>query len=532
MFGKMIRPTVLCCAALTACETRETNQVDFDIGGANDPVVRAALSAAATFDPCGTSTTTGQLPVVADVFSGTTARDPNWPMNDGWDGEFAGDWYTDGITARVHNPKWDDPSAPHPARVTGFYKFVGLCPGPGLSLRATAGVDTSQYSNTTSDTTLVVYFFDATGALINHVASFPMHKGNNRRLAIEQADVPCQTRFIAVAPMARLDHEEQMSVFYRDISVTTRATSYAVHGSVAENFSSFDSEQRNVTGWTEFNGDWFVDPNYNFATLYNSAWGGDPAGLPPIEAGLTRTFPLSNVQAGDTFAASVFAASTFNDSTSFVTLRATFDAAPAQVFESPRSGGSTWELLTLSGVAIPAGSSQVTVTVLAYLGPQETSSLYIDDFSARWAGETAPLIATKIYTPTRWHNARSDFDGARTVTIPASVPIDTQNYSCGGQPSVYGLAPGNSGNHGLQLSFVTASGNVMCTYRGGADVSRPGTNASQLAKAVRYNLQSCSNGATSGQSIVATGAALTVLNGDSSYPSTRARLDLSLSAVP
>ncbi len=70
---------------------------------------------------------TGDL--VNDTFSAGNGS-TTWPIGAGWDGEFGGDWYTDGVTARVYNPNWGgaEASAPIPT-VTGFWKTVDLCPG-------------------------------------------------------------------------------------------------------------------------------------------------------------------------------------------------------------------------------------------------------------------------------------------------------------------------------------------------------------------------------------------------------------------
>lgn len=301
------------------------------------------------------------------------AYDRNWPMSAGYDAEFNGEWYTDGVSARL----WLGDGAVSNV-VTGFVKFISICPTSGATITLEADVDTQQYTTTTSDTTLHLYYFDAANAVIKIDYNFPLQKGSLRRVGIYDSVVPSNARRVAIVPMARFAASEANTVFYHDVTATYEPQGAVTKKSLAvDDFSQYDSITKQPTGWSEFNGDWYVIPANSFATLWNTAWGGDQTVLRPFDTGLTRTFSLGSFVAGDQLDATIFAATTFSDPTSFARLRLLFDDGTA--VDSDRMGGSSYNELTLHRIAIPATAKSVSVVVNAYLGATETSSLYVDN---------------------------------------------------------------------------------------------------------------------------------------------------------
>lgn len=304
--------------------------------------------------------------------SGSTA----WPAAFGWDGEFGGDWYTDGVTARVYNPNWGgaSPSAPIPT-VTGFWKRIDVCPASGSLLQFTAKV-TSSYTDSTSDATLVLYFFDRGGNLLSTSANHPMFDQNDRTIAIYDAAIPASTRQIAVAPMARLGTAEQGDIFFDRVKVDYEPGTAFTNTSLATDDFSKSVGNGTPKNWAEFGGDWYRLSANNWATLGNPTWSGGTAG---VDTGMTQTFSLNGPAAGDLLNARVFAAATFTDYRSFVRLRAIFNNSTVPVESDRQVRG--YGFVDLRRIAIPAGATSVTIVINAYLGPSETSSLYVDDFS-------------------------------------------------------------------------------------------------------------------------------------------------------
>ncbi len=307
--------------------------------------------------------------------AGSTA----WPTGFGWDGEFNGDWYTDGVTVRVYNPNWGGAQAGAPIpTVTGFWKRLDVCPATGSLMQADAKVAT-QLTDSTSDTTLVVYFFDRAGALISVTTNWPLYAQNDRTTAIHDAVIPTGTRRIVVAPMMRLGLNEQGDVFYDHVSVDYEpATAYTNTTLASDDFSQSSGGQygsNQPKGWAEFGGDWYRMTSQNWATLGNPSWAG---GATNVDTGLVKAFSFTSFGANDFLNAKVFAAATFTDPTSFVRLRVVFSDGTA--LESQRQVRG-WGALEVRRQAIPAGATSAQVIVNAYLGPKETSSLYVDDFS-------------------------------------------------------------------------------------------------------------------------------------------------------
>lgn len=316
--------------------------------------------------------------LLADEFtSGAGAKE--WPTGFGWDGEFNGDWYTDGTTVRVYNPNWGgaEPVAPIPT-VTGFWKRLDVCPAAGALLQVDAKVAT-QLTDSTSDTTMVVYFFDGAGSLLSVATNWPLYARNDRSTAIHDTVIPTGTRRVVIAPMMRLGSAEQGDVFYDRISADYEPSATYTNTTLAtDDFATSSGGQygsKQPKGWAEFGGDWYVMSTNGWATLGNPAWGG---GATNVDTGMVRTFSLPAFGANDVINAKVFAAATFTDPTSFVRLRLVFNNGTA--LESQRQVRG-WGNLEVRRQSVPSGATSVTVIVNAYLGPTEQSSLYVDDLA-------------------------------------------------------------------------------------------------------------------------------------------------------
>lgn len=311
------------------------------------------------------------------------ANDPLWPKNIGWAGDFNGDWYTDGVSVRVRVPgqPGTEAAAPSPT-VTGFVKFIDVCPTTNATLSVTARTDTTKYTSQSSDTTLVVYFFDAANNLLKVSANYPLYRGNDRTQALYDVSVPIATRRIAVAPMAYLSAGETQPVFLQNLDVdyvVSTSTTTSLGTDAFTSYSNGTYGRSQPTGWQEFGGDWFAHTTLKVATLWNPKWGGDQSRPPPVDTGMVKTFTISsgNNNAADKLDVKLFAAATFTDPTSFVRLRAIF--ANGTTVESERLQGTAYSDLWIRRAQIPSVSSNVRIIVNAYLGPLETSSLYVDD---------------------------------------------------------------------------------------------------------------------------------------------------------
>lgn len=326
---------------------------------------------------CPSGPTTTSSTWLKDDFS-ARPDDPAWPRNAGWDGEFNGDWYTDGKTVRVWNPNWGNasPAAPIPT-TTGFWKFFSVCPASGSRLTVEAKVVT-QFSDPNSDSTLVVYFFDRAGTLLSVTTNHPLRDDTDRRFAIYDAPIPPSTRSIAVAPMMFLAKGETGAAFFDWVQVDYEtATQFSTTTVATDDFSSFGASSfggNQPTNWGEFGGDWYVMPTTRWATVWNPAFASGAAG---VDTGLFKTFNLANLRAGDVINARVFAAATFTDRRSFARLRLVFNTGA--VVESDRQARG-YGNIDVRRAPIPAGASSVQVIVNAFLGPTETSSLYVDNF--------------------------------------------------------------------------------------------------------------------------------------------------------
>lgn len=324
-------------------------------------------------------TTVSQVLLTDDFSKG--ALDSAWPKNAGWDGDFNGDWYTDGQTARVWNPNWGgaEAGAPIPT-TTGFWKFLDVCPAAGATLNVSAKL-TTNFTDPLSDTTLVVYYFDRGGALLSTVANHPLRDTNDRTFAIYDSAIPASTRRIAIAPMMLLAATEQGAAFYDSIDVGYEvAGSYTTTSVATDAFNSYSNSSlyggNQPTGWSEFGGDWYAMATQKWVTLGNpnGATGGK-------DTGLVKQFSLvSKYSAGDVINARIFAAATFSDPTSYVRLRLVFNTANGPVIESDRQVRG-YGLVDIRRQPIPAGAVSVYAIVNSYLGPNEKSSLYVDDFS-------------------------------------------------------------------------------------------------------------------------------------------------------
>lgn len=343
--------------------------------GTTGPTPRSSAITVLDTSDCPTGVMSTAQTLIKDDFSagsGSTA----WPLGFGWDGEFGGDWYTDGMTARVYNPNWAgaSPSAPIPT-VTGFWKRIDVCPASGSLVQFTAKV-TSSYDDATSDATLVLYFFDRGGNLLSTTVNQPMFGKNDRTLAIYDAAIPASTRQIAVAPMARIGSAEKGTIFFDTVAVGYEPATAFTNTSLATDDFSKSASNGTPKDWAEFGGDWYRLSSSNWATLGNPTWSGGTAG---VDTGMTRTFSLSGPPVGDQLNARIFAAATFTDETSFVRLRAIFNNSTVAVESDRQVRG--YGFVDLRRIAIPPGASGVTIIINAYLGPTETSSLYVDTFS-------------------------------------------------------------------------------------------------------------------------------------------------------
>ncbi len=318
--------------------------------------------------------------LLQDDFS-TGAGELLWPSTVGYAGDFNGEWVTDGQAARVINPTWPDAdkNAPPLPIITGFVKFLDVCPAAAAQLSVTATAVTSAYTDPQSDATLVVYYFDAAGSVLSVDTSLPLHGGNNRRTALYDSNIPAKTRRIAIAPMAYLGPTEKQTIYYEQLRVDYAPQAAASTTLLADAFTSYGNSAfgtNQPTGWSDYGGDWYVNPPVKLVTLYNTAWGGGAA-APPYEAGIFKDFSLSGAAAGDKLNATLFAASTFTSPDSFVLLRLKFSTG--EVVDSDRLQGSAWGNLDLRGITIPAGATSARVIVVAVLAANESSSLYVQD---------------------------------------------------------------------------------------------------------------------------------------------------------
>lgn len=345
--------------------------------GANPANTTLTITAAGD---CTAGPTTTSSRWLSDDFS-AGANDSAWPRNAGWDGDFNGDWYTDGVTARLWNPNWGgaEPGAPVPT-TTGFWKFFDVCPATGAKLSVVSKL-TTQFTAPLSDSTLVVYFFDRGGTLLGVTTNHPIRDDNDRRVAIYDAAIPASTRRVAVAPMMFLAPTEQGGVFFDNITVDYETadqfttTTIATDAFTSSGNSSFGKNQ--PTGWAEFGGDWYAMTANQWATVWNPAFAS--GGSANVDTGLVKSFTIGSFQAGDVLSARIFSAATFTDKRSFVRLRVIFNNTAKTTVESDRQVRGYGEI-DVRRTPIPAGATSAQVVINAFLGPSETSSLYVDNF--------------------------------------------------------------------------------------------------------------------------------------------------------
>lgn len=305
-------------------------------------------------------------------------NDSSWPMSNGYAFDFGGDWYTDGSSALVYNPNWGGagPGATAPT-TTGFVKFVSVCAGNGSTVSVTGQIRTA-FTDFLSDTTLVVYFFDNNSRVISVVTNTPAKGAFTKSFSVFGATIPSGTKRIAIVPMAYISGAEQGTVYYEQLSVSYEPPgAFASTAIGTESFSTFTGTERQPTGWVDSGGDWFIDGPL-WATLWNPVNGGNAYALPPVTATLSKSFALGAYTAGDVVSARLFGAATFADPTSFVKVQLVFNTGTT-VESSPQGRG--WGNVDVWRQAIPSGATSVQVVVSAYLGPAETSSLYVDNLS-------------------------------------------------------------------------------------------------------------------------------------------------------
>jgi hypothetical protein len=334
----------------------------------------ASAGSSSAVDPsaCTGASAMNNVTQLLDDDMSLAAYDRNWPVSAGYDGEFNGDWYTDGVSARV----WDDGVAR--GQVTGFVKFISICPKSGSTISVEANVDSTLYSAASSDTTLHIYYFDAANNVLKVDYNYSLRKGTLGLIALYDSAVPSNARRIALVPMARFDSTEKGSIFYHSLRAQYDPPGTVTSTVIAsDDFSSYTTGTNQPLGWAEYNGAWYVLPANGYATVWNSAWGGNQTILPPYDSGLTKTFSLGRVLPGDLLDASLFAAVTLTDPASFALLRLTFDTGA--VVDSTRLGGQSYQRLDVRRTSVPAAATSVTVSIIASFGAKETSSLYVDD---------------------------------------------------------------------------------------------------------------------------------------------------------
>ncbi|MCC6808354.1 MAG: hypothetical protein IT381_13100 [Deltaproteobacteria bacterium] len=324
--------------------------------------------------------------VLVDESFASGAGQAIWPENIGWDGDFNGDWFTDGVTARPHNRSWGTcATCPLPA-TTGFVKTINVCPGSGARLSMVANIAALQTSAQTR-TTLVLYFIGETCNQVSVTTSYPRFQNAQSTLAFYDAAIPAGTVRIIVAPMAYLAADETNTVFYKSLKVTYEpSTKYqTIRTIAADDFTATESGQygdQHPAGWGEFGGDWLVHPSGQWATLWNASWSGAGApGQPPVDTGITKSFTLGAFNPGDVVDVRAFAATSFSSSASLAQLRLIFNDAAQTTFESNRLTKNNWDELRVRRAAIPAGATSAKVVINAYLGATESSSLYVDDLA-------------------------------------------------------------------------------------------------------------------------------------------------------
>ncbi len=242
--------------------------------------------------------------------------------------------------------------------MTGFVKFISVCPTAGSKISLQASVDTTQFSSGNSNTTLHVYFFDVNSNVLKIAPGYPLHRGSLTSIGLFDSLVPTGTRRIALAPMAFIDPSEQSSIFYHMLSAQYEPANVPSLTELAnDGFSSFDATTKQPMGWSDFGGDWFAMSPQNFATVWNPSWSDGASTGSAVDTGMEKTFTFSAAGEDELLDASLFVASTFSDPQSFVRLRLLFD--DGSFLESDRTGGSTYGNVFLRRAELPVGARSV-----------------------------------------------------------------------------------------------------------------------------------------------------------------------------
>jgi hypothetical protein len=314
--------------------------------------------------------------VTLDVTQGTF--NSAWPVNIGWDGDFNGDWYSDGTAARWWNPTWGG-TGPLPT-TSGFFKFMDVHPAPGSTMTFTADIDPA-FTAVDSRATLVLYFYACDGSTISIATSTPLFKGTQTRVGIYDQAIPAGTARIGIAPMAYFGATETNTVNFKTLSVDyAPGITLASVATITEDFSSFGPSaygNNQPTGWIDSGGNWLVDPSNKWATWWNPTFGANGTTLPQT-AILSKDFPLTT-QSGDLVDGTLFAAANFTDPGSSIGFRVTFNDAASTQLASGTITGPNYGTLHLSRAAAPAGATSVHVEIVLVAGAAETKSLYVDN---------------------------------------------------------------------------------------------------------------------------------------------------------
>jgi hypothetical protein len=525
----------MACAFSVSCSSQPDGQERvFEPGGAGDPVLSMVQKLAAPAR-CDVNWLHGNGFVVADGFQKDMSPADFPSKRAGYVGDFHAEWEVRGGAALPINPT--DPraatDAPLLPLVTGIVRAVDICPAPGARLTAYATVDTTELTDPSSDATLVVYVYDENNAQVDLIVSNTIFSGNQRPLELVEVPLPESARRLVLVPMGRLGDLETKHFRYTNLVAKLSTNDDEIVLSAKDAFdkfgpSSFGDNQ--AVGFQEYGADWFVEPTKGWMTATFPG--------PNREMGAFKDFSLTGLPTGTQLSAKLFASATFTDPASLALLRVTFN--DGTTLDSPWLEGRSYSDLWVRGVSTPKGATSVRVQVAVYLGPSETSSLYVDDLSLQVVRPRLLLRAAKSYSPTTWYHAQHDsMNGValsasprrESFVVPAELPIDSSKSV--GKAVPWSLDPGNSGNHSALVTFFDVDGTkgrtVACSYRGGASTSHP--TGSQVALAQRYKFTSCS-GFSAGSTVQASSVKVEVQNGDSWLPSTRVAVPLYYSGSP
>jgi hypothetical protein len=260
--------------------------------------------------------------------------------------------------------------------VTGFVNWTNICPSANSTLSITASVTTA-FSDPNGSSTLVAYYFDRNSNLLGTANNDKVVGRVARTIGLYDSPIPANTRKIAVVPMAYISSTETGTIYYRSLIANyDPASTYTTVAN--ENFATYGPPLNLPSGWNDFGAPWYVYPAGS-ATVWNPSW--NHSVTLPVDTGLIKQFTLPAYAPGDTISATMFAANTFTDSNSFIRLRLVFNTPSGPFIESDNQYGNAWGHVNIHRQPIPAGSISVYVIANAYLGPTETSSLYVQNIS-------------------------------------------------------------------------------------------------------------------------------------------------------